>query len=318
VTIMLLIFGEIVPKIVATRTSERMALIYMHPMRVISSIFSPVTLILAKIGTRAGEFIGGEAAPRGLISEEEIRAMIAMGREDGTVEDDEAEMVERVFQFGDRQVAEVMTPRPSIVWVEKGTGITDFMKIYAQSPHSRFPVFEENRDNVIGILGIKDVLMAQARGELVEGSLVTDLARPAYFVPETKIIGELFGEMQQQNVHITMVVDEYGGTAGLVSMEQLLEEIVGQLGDELAVGHKPIETIGLNTYQVNGGMRLEQANEELGLGLPEGDYETLAGFILNVLGRIPKEGEQLKYGGIALTVTEMRGVKIEKVLIIKE
>ena len=125
--------------------------------------------------------------------------------------------------------------------------------------------------------------------------------------------------MQEQRTQVTMVVDEYGGTAGLVTMEQLLEEIVGELGDELATGRKAVETIDLNTYQVDGGMRLDQANEEIELGLPEDDdYETVAGFILSALGHIPKEGEQLKYENITITVTEMKGVKIEKVLIIKE
>ncbi|MDD5093970.1 MAG: hemolysin family protein [Dehalococcoidia bacterium] len=317
VTIMLLIFAEIVPKIVATRTSERMALLYVNPMRIIATIMSPVTLILAKIASSVGEFVGGGEAPRGLISEEEIRAMISLGRDEGAVEEDEADMMERVFQFGDRQVAEIMTPRTDIVWVEKDTKLENFLEIYAQAPHARFPVFEGMRDHVVGVLGIKDVLMAQAKKELGEGSVVTDLARPVHFVPETKIIGELFGEMQEQNIHMAIVVDEYGGTAGLVSIEQILEEIVGQLGDELAVGEKPVETIGFNTYQVSGGMKLEQANEELALGLPEGDYETLAGFILHALGHIPKEGERLKHEEVTLTVTEMKGVKIEKVLVIK-
>lgn len=318
VTLMLLVFGEITPKTVATRINERMALGYVSPLRAISWILSPVTAVLGAIANGLARLVGGEPVPRRLISEEELRAMITMGREDGAVEVEEAEMMERVFRFGDRQVAEIMTPRTNIVWVEKGTKLSDFMAIYSQSPHSRFPVHDATVDNVVGVLWIKDVLMAQAEGKLMADSVVTDLARPVYFVPETKIVGELFGEMQDQRAQIAMVVDEYGGTAGLVSMEQLLEEIVGQLGDELAMGHKHVETIGVNTYQVNGGMRVEQANSELGLGIPEGDYETLAGFILNSLGHIPKEGERMKYGTVTFAVTEMKGVKIEKVLIIKE
>ena len=160
--------------------------------------------------------------------------------------------------------------------------------------------------------------MARAKDELGDDSPVMELARPAYFVPETKIVGELFGEMQEQRTQMTIVVDEYGGTAGLVSMEQLLEEIVGELSDELAVDHKQVETIDLNTYQVDGEMKLDQANQELQLGLPEGDYETIAGFIMSALGHIPNEGEQLKYGDIVITVTEMKGVKIETVLVAKE
>jgi len=316
VTFLLLIFGEIGPKIVATRIGERMALFYIRPVRAISWILSPITFLLSGIGTGIARLLGGTSMPRNVISEEEIRAMISMGREDGIVEEDEAEMVEKVFRFGDRQVKEIMTPRTDIVRVQKDTILSDFLAIYAETPHSRFPVYDETVDDVIGILWIKDVLLAQARGKLDKESVVTGLARPAFFAPETKMAGELLGEMQAQRAQVAIVVDEYGGTAGLVTMDQLLEEIVGQLGDELA-SHKHVETINQDTFQIRGGMRIDQANEELKLGLPEGDYETVAGFVLSALGHIPKEGEQLKYGEVTLTVTEIKGVKIEKVLIIK-
>jgi putative hemolysin len=316
VTSLLLIFGEITPKVVATRIRERMALFYIRPLRVISWVLLPVTFLLSGIGIGVARLLGSTSMPRNVISEEEIRAMISMGREDGVMEEDEAEMMERVFRFGDRQVKEIMTPRTNIVRVEKDTRLGDFLAIYAETPHSRFPVYDETVDRVTGILWIKDVMLAQATGKLDKESVVTGLARSAFFAPETKMAGELLDEMQAQRTPIAIVVDEYGGTAGLVTMDQLLEEIVGQLGDELA-SHKHVETIDHDTFQVRGGMRIDQANEELELGLPEGDYETVAGFVLNALGHIPREGEQLKYGEVTLTVTEMKGVKIEKVLIIK-
>ncbi|MCL0034694.1 hemolysin family protein [Dehalococcoidia bacterium] len=316
VTFLLLIFSEIAPKTVATRIGERMALFYVRPLRAISWVLLPVTFLFSEIGTGIARLLGGTSMPRNVISEEEIRAMISMGREDGVVEEDEAEIMERVFRFGDRQVKEIMTPRTDIVRVEKDTSLGDFLAIYADAPHSRFPVCDETVDDVIGILWIKDVLLAQARGKVDKKDVVTGLARSVFFAPETKMAGELLGEMQAQRAQVAIVVDEYGGTAGLVTIDQLLEEIVGQLGDELA-SHRHVETIDHGTFQVRGGMRIDQANEELELGLPEGDYETVAGFILNVLGHIPREGEQLKYGEVTLTVTEMKGVKIEKVLIIK-
>ncbi|MDY6912157.1 MAG: hemolysin family protein [Chloroflexota bacterium] len=318
VTIMLLIFSEIIPKTIATRMGERMALFYFRPIRLIAYVFSPITFVFSGIGVGVAKLFGASSASPGQISEDEIKAMISMGIEDGAVEAGEAVMMEKVFLFGDRQVGEIMTPRTDIVWVEKETSLDDFLAIYAENPHSRFPVYEETQDDILGVLWIKDVLMSQAKGDLQADSVVTGLARPPYFVPETKNIGEIFGDMQEQRTQITMIVDEYGGTAGLVTMEQLLEEIVGQLGDELATEHRNVETIDLNTYQINGLMRVDQANEELELGLPDGDYETVAGFILSELGHIPKEGEQLRCNAIALTVTEMKGVKIEKVLIIKE
>jgi len=317
ITFLLLIFGEIAPKTVATRVGERMALLYIRPLRAISWTLSPVTVLFSGIGIGIARLLGSTSMPRKLISEEEIRAMILMGREEGAVEQDEAEMMERVFRFGDRQVKEIMTPRTDIVRVEKDASLDDFLVIYAETPHSRFPVYDKTVDNVTGILWIKDVLLAQARGKLDSKDVVTGLSRPVFFAPETKLAGELLGEMREQRAQVAIVVDEYGGTAGLVTMEQLLEEIVGQLGDELAMAHEHVETIDHATFQVSGGMRVDQANEELALGLPEGDYETVAGFILSVLGHIPKEGEQLKYREVTLTVTEMKGVKIEKVLIIK-
>ncbi|MFP3975246.1 MAG: hemolysin family protein [Dehalococcoidia bacterium] len=318
VTFLLLIFSEIGPKTMATKMGERMALLYICPIKAIVWILSPFTYILSGIGTGIARVVGGDAVAQNVITEQEIRDVISIGHEDGAVEEDEAEMMKRVSVFGDRHVGEIMTPRTDVIWVEKGTTVKEFMPVYAESPHSRFPVYEETVDNVSGIIWIKDVLLAHAQGELVEDASVTDLSRQAYFVPESKTVGQLFSEMQDQMREIAVVVDEYGGTAGLVTMEQLLEEIVGELGDELAAGEKRVETIGLNTYQVDGGMKIDQANEELGLDLPKDDYETVAGFILSELGCIPAEGEQLKYGETTFTVTEMKGVKIEKVLIIKE
>lgn len=318
VTVLLLVFSEIIPKTLATQMGERMALVYIRPIKIVSWALSPLTYFFSGVGTGIGKLVNGGSMARTLISEDEVRAMISMGREDGAVEEGEAHIMERVFLLGDRQVGEIMTPRTDIIWLEKGTVLADFLPVYAERPHSRFPVYNETVDNVISVLWIKDVLRSQATGELTDSSDVTALARPTYFVPETKIVGELLTEMQEQRIQVTIVVDEYGGTAGMVTMEQLLEEIVGELGDELAVSRRAVETIDLNRYQVDGGMRLDQANEELRVGLPEGDYETVAGFILNALGHIPKEGEQLKYGNVTMTVTEMKGVKIEKVLVIKE
>ncbi len=318
VTILLLIFSEIVPKTLATQLGERMALVYTHPIKVISWVLFPLTFILSGIGTAVARLFGGVPISRTVITEDEIRTMISMGLEHGAVEEGEAGMANRVLIFGDSHVSEIMTPRTDVVWLENNITLSAFWAIYIENPHARFPVYDENVDHVVGVLWIKDVLMAQAKGEIEEEDVVTYLSRPTGFVPETKVVGELFREMQEQRSQFMVVVDEYGGTAGIVTMEQLVEEIVGQLGDELATGDKPIEVMGHNMYQVDGGKRLDHANEEMGLNFPEGDYETIAGFILAALGRIPETGEQLKYHDVTITVAEMKGVKIEKVLIIKE
>jgi putative hemolysin len=173
-------------------------------------------------------------------------------------------------------------------------------------------------DNVIGILSIKDVLMARAKDGCNKDSTIDELVRPAYFAPESKRINDLFAEMRDENFRMCVVIDEYGGTAGIVSLTRLVEEIVGPVGDELAEVEKDFEVINEYTFQVDGSMRIEEVNEEMELDLPEGDYETMAGFVLYLLGHIPRQNEQLRYRDLKLVITEMRGRKIEKILLTKE
>ena len=318
VTIMLLIFCETTPKTIATQHAERLSLALARPIEVISWLFTPFVIVLSWIASRFSKLAGGAPVPRSLASEEEIRTMITVGHKEGTVEEAEAEMLHKVFDFGNRPVREVMVPRPEVICIEQGSKMADFLALYAESPLSRFPVYQDNMDNVVGILSVKDVLMAQAKGTINNQSVIDDLVRPAYFTPETKPISELFTEMRDKNYRMTVVVDEYGGTAGIVSLSRLVEEIVGPVGDELAAVEKEYEVINEYTFQIDGSMRIEEANEEMGLELPEGEYETVAGFVLDLLGRIPKPGEQLRYKGLKLVITEMRGVKIEKILLTKE
>ena len=316
VTILLLIFAEVTPKTLAMRYPERMALLYVYPLGVITKIAYPVAAGLTWI---ASMLAGGKAkVPHSLVSEEEIRSMISVGREEGTVEEAEAELLNKVFVFGDRTVREVMSPRPEVVWIEKGTKLADFLGIYAEHPHTRFPVYQDSFDTVVGILSIKDVLMAQASSSLDIKSVIDDLIRPVLFVPETKRIAQLFAEMQSQGYPMVVVIDEFGVTSGIVTMGQLVAEIVGEMGDELLKADKDFEVIDDRTIQIDGGMHVEEANEELGLGLPTGDYDTVAGFLLSLLGHIPREGEQLRYGNLKLAVTQMRELRIEKILVTKD
>ena len=318
VTILLLIFSETTPKTIANRHAEKLSLILARPIEMLSWLLTPFVITLSWIASGFSKLVGGTPVPRSLASEEEIRTMISVGHKEGTVEKDEAEMLHKVFDFGNRPVREVIVPRTEVVSVEKGTTLADFLTIYAQSPLSRFPVYEDNMDNVVGILSVKDVLMSQAKGTISNEGVIDDLIRPAYFVPETKRINELFAEMRDKNYRMSVVIDEFGGTAGIVSLSRLVEEIVGPVGDELAEAEKEYEAINEYTFQIDGSMRIEEANEEMELELPEGDYETVAGFVFNLLGHIPKPGEQLRYKGLKLVITEMRGVKIEKILLTKE
>ena len=317
-TIFLLVFCETTPKTIATQHAERLSLVLARPIEIISWLLTPFVIVLSWIASGFSKLAGGAPVPRSLVSEEEIRTMISVGHKEGTVERDEAEMLHKVFDFGDRPVREVMVPRPEVVCIEQGSKLADFLSLYAESPLSRLPVYQENMDNVVGILSIKDVLMAQAKGTISNQSAIDDLVRPAYFTPETKRINELFAEMRDKNYRMAVVVDEYGGTAGIVSLSRLVEEIVGPVGDELAAIEKEYEVINEYTFQIDGSMRIEEANEEMELELPEGEYETVAGFVLELLGHIPKTGEQLRYRGLKIVITKMRGLKIEEILLTKE
>jgi putative hemolysin len=319
VTVLLLIFCETTPKTIATRHAEGLALFLARPIEALSWLLAPFVVALSWIAMGFSKMLGGAPVSQSLASEEEIRTMISMGHKEGTVEEEEAEMLHKVFEFGNRPVREVMVPRTEVIWVTRGTKMADFLNLYAQNPLSRFPIYEDNIDNVVGILAVKDILMAQAKGTFNDKDTIDDLIRPAYFTPETKRVSELFAEMRDKNFRITVVIDEFGGTAGIVSLSGLMEEIVGPVGDELAAIEKDYETINEYTFDVDGGMRVEEANDEMKLNIPEGDdYETVAGFVLDLLGHIPKQGEQLKYKNFKIVITEMRGMKIEKIRLIKE
>ncbi len=318
VTVLLLVFAETTPKTFASRNAEKMVFIVARPIQVFSWIFYPIVALLSLFAGGITRIIGGESAQQLLASPEEIKAMINVGSREGSVEKSEAQLLHAVFEFGDNPVFEVMVPRTEIIAVEKGTTLKDFLQVYSISPISRFPVYEENLDNITGILSIKDVLMAIAKDCECLGSPVEEFMRPAYFTPETKKVSELFTEMKEKNFRMCVVIDEYGGTAGIVSLSRLMEEIVGPVGDELAAAEKEYETINEYTFQIDGGMRIEEANEELGLNLPEGDYETVAGFILSFLGKFPRQGQVLRYNGLKIVVTRMKGKKIEEVLVTQE
>jgi len=318
ITILTLVFAEFIPKSLAARYGEKLALLYAQPLQVIAAILYPFVYIMNLIGIRFTRAANKNTEPKPTLSEEEFHTAIHVGEVEGVVEEAEAEMLHKVIDFTDRPIREIMTPRTEITWVEKGTTLAKFLEIYSESTHSRFPVFEGTTDNVIGILFIKDVLKAQADNILKMDSIIDELVRTAYFVPETKPMGSLLAEMKNSNNRIALIVDEFGGIAGVITMDQLLEEIVGEIGDELAEKDEDIVTIDANTFELDGTLRIEEANEELGLGLPEGEYETVAGFVLSHLGRIPKKGENLKYKNLKMVIHEMNGMKIDRILVTRE
>jgi putative hemolysin len=317
-TVIVLVFGQSIPKTVATRYSDKMSIAFAMPIEFLSTLFTPFVFVLGWLTTAVAGLAGAAPVVHSITSTDEIEAMIALGHREGVVEKDEAEMLHNVFEFGDRPVRDVMVPRPDVVAVESGSRVSDYFTIYSESPFSRMPVYKENMDKVIGIITDKDVLTGIAKGTVKPDTLIDDLIRPAYFTPESKLLSKLFGEMQDKNYHMAIVVDEYGGTAGVVSLSRMAEEVVGEVRDELSNMEKDFEEINEYTFRVDGSIRIEEVNEETGFGLPPGDYETIAGFVLGLLGHIPKVGEQTRYKNLKLVVTRMRGVKIAEILITRE
>ena len=313
-TVIIVIFGEITPKTLAAASSERWSLIVARPISVIMYFETFVIYFFTLLPRLIFRVMGrNQSLWSPSITEGELRMMIDISRAEGSVDEGEAAMLEKVFHFGDRQVREIMTPRPEIFWIERDSTLESFFSTYSEHAHTRFPVYEGTTENVLGVLSVKDVMLAIGDGQLQPNESVTNLLRPALFVPETKTVSSTFGEMQQGAYGLVLTVDEFGGIAGLVTLKQLLEVIVGQVGEEGAVPEEPFTAIGRDTFRLDAGIGISEINEELEVDLPEGDYQTVAGFILFSLGRIPSEGDSVEYRDLKLTVKAMSGVRIDEV-----
>ena len=311
VTVLLLLFGEILPKVIATKNAEGLALILVRPLQAAQILFFPIVWVLEIYSRMVGRIFGLSGSR--LVSEREIRALIDVAEIEGGVEKGEAALLEKVFHFGDLRVGDVMTPRTEIIFVELSATLQDFLPIYARTTYTRFPVFDGDRENIVGILSVKDLLEAVAQGTIQLQDSVTTALRPAHFVPETKPVDELFDELREVGQHMAITVNEHGGVAGVVTLMQLLEVIVGPVGEEGEPIEEEFVAVGQSQFDVLAAMSILEANENLDIDLPEGDYQTLAGFVLEQLGHIPQEGESFRYGEIELEVKEMQAVKVHRV-----
>ena len=313
-TILLLIFGETIPKTIAVHQAERISFWYARPLKMLEFVFWPIIFLLQGMTNWTTKLLGVNPEARDSITEGELLTLIDIGEAEGTFEPSEAELLQNVFRFGDRQVREVMTPRPEMVSVQRSATLSEFLNVYGAHSHTRFPVYNDSSENIIGILSAKDVLRAMARnGGMELDATVTDVIRNPLFVPETKRIAELFDEMRKDGHQMAIIVDEYGGLAGLVTLKRLSEEVVGAHGEEGEAPEDEYESLDDNTFQVEAAMSIDEANEELELNLPDGDFDTLAGFVLDKLGHIPDEGEILEYEDLKIEVIEMRALKIETI-----
>lgn len=311
-TFFLLVFGEITPKTLAIRHSEAFALVSAWPIYIFSWILSPIAWILSIFSRPIIYLFGGKMPEAGpFVTEEEIKFLIAASAKEGVIERGEKEMISSIFEFGDTTVKEVMTPRPDIKAVEDGSSIEDVIGLINETGHSRIPVYEGNIDNVVGIVYAKDLLNFRKDDKL------RDFLRSAIFVPEAKRIDDLLHQMQGARTHIAIVVDEYGVTSGIVSMEDLVEEIVGEIHDEFERMEKNIFQLDDSTYLVDGKVSISDINQELNIAIPEGDYDTVAGFVFGQLSKAPAVGDIVKYDDIQVSVEKVSKRRITRLKLMK-
>ncbi len=317
-SIVVVLFAKLAPKGVAFRNPDRLALIVAYPMLLLSDLISP----LARVIGAAADLVAGPASPRGIsctavVTEEDIKAMIKLGGEEGSLKEEEKTLLHKVFEFGDTVASESMRPRTEMVSVPSSATIQDVLGLVSEHGYSRYPVIENTVDTVIGILYVKDILVAMSAGEIKREDSVRRFIRPANFIPENKRVSELLSEMQREKFQIAIVIDEFGGTAGLVTLEDLIEEIVGSIHDELETEEKEVEIVDEKNFVVSGQSDLGEVNELLGAHLQSKDFNTIGGFVFGLFGRMPKVGEQLKYKDIKFEILQLEERKIGKIKITK-
>jgi putative hemolysin len=313
VVILMLIFGEIGPKTYAARYTEKLALFSAPIILFLTKLLLPLLWFYDWLTTRLSP---GTGIAEPSVTEEEIKEWIDVGEEEGMIEEEERQMLYSVFKFGDTTAREIMTPRLDVIMIEDVSSLENAITLFNETGLSRLPVYHDQIDNVVGILNIKDVFSAEfSKKEVVT---IKELMHDAYFVPESKMIDDLLKEMQLKKVHMAIVMDEYGGFAGVVTVEDILEELVGEILDEFDEEEPSVQKLGEGVYMVDAQVWVDHLNEELGSKLPTGEgYETVGGLLFTLLGHIPLRGEVVKLeSGVTLAVMQMRGRRIVKVKLI--
>lgn len=313
----ILIFGEIVPRTFGVRHAEFLSLKTAAFLDILSTILSPVIGMFTAIANVFIRIFGGKPIKElPVAAEEEIISITGVGEEEGVIEEEEKELIHSIFEFGDTVVREVMVPRMDMVTVSVDAPIEEVLSLIIREGHSRIPVYEDTVDNIIGIVYAKDILIQMSKGNI--DMLLRRLMRPAYYVPESKKVDELLRELQKKRLHMAIVVDEYGGTAGLITIEDLLEEIVGEIFDEYDLEETLIEFIDERTIRMDARVNIDEANELLNTNLSSDDIDTIGGFVYSLFGRIPKPGEEVRFEDLTLKVEKVIGRRISKILITRE
>jgi putative hemolysin len=313
-----LVLGELVPKRIAMQKSEAISFAVVNVLRGVSAITRPFVRLLSVSTNLVVRMLGLDPnATQKNVTEEEIRMMVDVGGEKGVIEDVQKEMINNVFEFDDITAEDIMTPRTDVEVVEVEDDITEALRIGVDGGYSRLPVYEGDIDNIIGLVYVKDLLPYVGQ-EIPKEVSIRHIMRETFFVPGTKRCGNLFAEMTEKHIQLAIVVDEYGGFAGIVTMEDLIESIVGNIQDEYDNEEEEVTKTGDNTFEVEGSVDIEKLGDLLKIKFPDGDYDTIAGYIMDILGRIPGEDEHPKVTleNVTFTVMEMDERRIERVHIL--
>ena len=315
VTVLILVFGEIMPKTYARENAEKISAICIEPLRWIAKLFNPLIQVMVVPANFLIQVFGGRGL-RGipLFTAREIDTLIEVGAREGALDDEEKKMIQSILEFGETIVREVMVPRIDMQCVDINDETEEIFKKIAKMRYSRIPVYMGNLDNIFGIIYAKDLLTAWRNRELF---IMEDLMRQAYFVPETKKISELLEEFRKGKMHLAVVVDEYGVTAGLVTIEDLIEQITGEIMDEYDVEEDTIVKLSDEQAVVYAKEDLDKINEELGLELPAEEFDSLGGLVVDLFGRVPRAGEEINFGNLKFIVQEADRKKIIKLKIVK-
>ena len=319
-TVLTVIFGELAPKTFAVSHSEALSLALARPIEIYIKLIAPLVYVFNKLSNFIIRLFGGEVRPSPqLLTEEEMKAMIKMGEEEGAIEKEEKEMLHNIFAFGDKKVTEAMVPRTEIVAIPEEALVSDVLSLVSGEGYSRYPVIRETVDNITGVLYIKDIIRKMSEEDVPATTPIKNFVRDAYYIPESKMVTALLDDMQKNKFQIAVVVDEHGGTAGLITLEDIMEEIVGGLQDEFEAieAEKEVEVLDERTFVVSGSTGIDEINELVGIEIESEEFHTIGGFLFGLFGRLPKTGEQLRYHDLRFLILEMEGKKIEKVKITK-
>ena len=310
------VFGELVPKGAALGHAEGTALRVARPVRGFFVVFGPVIWLLQRATDKTLQVLRLQSSgdERDVHSEAELRMLLSRSTAKGEIEHGERELIEGVFDFGDKDVADVMVAKPDVVAISVDVAPEDALATVLHSPYTRFPVYRETLDDVCGILHVRDLFSGIHEGGL-GGIDLESILRPAYVVPESKNLAELLQDFRRTNNHFAVVFDEYGGMVGIATLEDLLEEIVGEIEDEFDVADEPVVQTGEDTYRVDGMFSIDDFNEHFGRELPEEDFNTIAGFVFGQLGRVAEPGDDIVYEGMRFDVLEVEGNRIELIAV---